>query len=290
MANMSGEFPGIKFKKIVGYRISACFTPRTGVDSLFFVYVWDQIEAASAFTDTVDAGKDDAPKVGTLNLKDDSRVYSFTNINLESAQEGVTRRNRYRLLEFRFNSQYTTEGDMPVSLDNSDTDRLTPTGLKEDYTYSLGGGSEQLLGFRARRAPGVGNVYRFSSLRNNINSFLQQLVKSNNETSQSKRMSDFTVNFKQGDVVVKQDELARFYVEESYGFLEHVNLPPLSDYVSGQITPENNTRMRITDYTQADLLNLDAHMSPTEVALRPRTVETATFVFNPGAHQDAHFS
>jgi hypothetical protein len=292
MANMQGQFPGIQFQKIVGYRISARWVPKQGFERNFFAYIWDEMDAATPFPDKVDVGSNDAPRRGSLNLKDDSRVYSFDNINIESIQEGATRRNRYRLYEFRYDPAYLTNGSTPVSLTNNDTVRLIKGATADDYQYSLGDDKEYLLGFRQRRGAGAqGNVTRFSALRNNANCFLQKVITSNNENNSSSRMSDYTINFTQGSVTVQQDNLGSVYVQESYGYLESSHLPPLADYLTaGDQYAEANTRLRMNDFSQADLLDLDANMNPAQLSVRPRTVETATYVFEQGAYQNLQVS
>jgi len=292
MANMTGQFPGLTFQNIVGYRISAFFTPAQGFQSFFFVYIWEQMEAASAFPEQVNVGSKGKPSVGTLSFKNDTRVYTFNNINLESAQVGVTRRNRYRLLEFRYDKANLATATSPVSLQNSDPDRLIESGLGNDYEYSLGGETEQLLGFRARMATGQVNILRFSSLRNNVNCFLQQIISASNQSEGQQSMSAFTINFTPKSIQVTQQNLAKVFIQESYGYLQHVALPPLLDYTAGTDTAKDEglTRMLIEDYRQSDLLALDANMNPTPFSLGPRTVETATFVFNQGNYQDLNIT
>jgi len=282
-----GGFEGVNLRNVVGYKISANWTPNNGFQGFFYVYVWDRQHPGTPFTEAVDMGADGEPKRGSLILDGSERTYKFNKIDLISAQVGATRRFRYRLLEFRYDEAVLTDGDTPVEIENKSPAKVMKGGLKDDYKYSLGGEAEHLLGFRTRLASAGGNVARFSALRNNANCFLEKMIKANNEKNGNKRISDFTVTFAQGDLLVTQDSLSTMYVDESFGYLQGEPQPSLFELVAGDDgVRQRAVSIRMDDYTQRDLLEFDVKQDPTPREVEARTIETATFVFNQGHHQD----
>ena len=194
----------------------------------------------------------------------------------------MTRRERYRLLEFRFDKAIIDTQSSPVTLTNSSQAELKPSALDEDYTFSLGGGAQHLLGFRALVSAEHATCARFVSLRTRQNSFLQKVIEVNKEQHGGDRqMPRFTVTFSQGDLEVTKENLVRVYVDESYGELRRVPLPTLSDLVAQQMDPEV-LRVRMNDFTGEELLDHDTSHQFVEAHLDPKTVETATFVFQTG--------
>jgi hypothetical protein len=282
MGYLKASFAGVTMKNIEGYRISVCLTPLIGFQGHFYVYIWDRMEAGTAFEEKVDAGEEGKPKRGTLELADSERSYKFENIDLRYAEVGVTRRERYRLQEYRFDKQVIDTQSSPVTLTNSSEAQLKPSALDKDYTFSLGGGAQQLLGFRAEVSAEHASVVRFTALRNKENSFLQKVVELNKEQQKDNtKMPPFTITFSQGDVEVNQNNLIRCYVDESYGELRRIPIARLSDLVAQQMNPEV-LRIKLTDFSGEELLEHDAAHQFVETQLDPKTVETATFVFETG--------
>jgi len=70
MSYLSARFGGVTFNQVEGYRVSACLTPGTGFGGLFHVYVWDRMEAGTAFEERVDVGESGRSRRGTLELAD----------------------------------------------------------------------------------------------------------------------------------------------------------------------------------------------------------------------------
>lgn len=285
MGYMKGSFGDVQFKWVVGYKISACWTPMHGFQGMFFVYVWDRTEAASPFEQAVSMGDEGRAKRGTLELADDERSYKFENIDLESAQVGATRRERYRLFEFRYDPALSTAKSIPVTLSNTSKAELKKTALGDDYKFSLSGKSQYLLGFRGRLASSQANAVRFVSLRAKENSFVEKIVEANNQNAGGQEMKEFTVDFSQGKIQVNQTNLLRAYVDESYGQLSSLDETPMSHLSTGDEDVESHVRIRMDDYTHKELLQHDATQNPHEQFLKPHTVQSATFVFNPGYHQ-----
>lgn len=291
---MIGSFGSLTFNDIVGYRITANWTPNVGFQGFFYVYVWDQNQPQTAFPEAVNAGTNGAPTRGTLTLDGNQRTYTFTNIDLMSAQVGATRRFRYRLLEYRFDPAVTQVkgGTTPVQITNNVTDQPAPGGLKTDYNYALDQGSEPLFGYRTRVAATGVNVVRFSSMRNNQNCFLQKMIAANDSLNQGQPLPQFTVQFSQQSYNVTQDNLGTMYVEESYGYLQGEKQPPLADLIPGAVQgiTQKAVRLELNDYTQRDLLELDQNTDPTPRELESRTIETATFVFKVGNYQNVQIT
>jgi hypothetical protein len=130
------------------------------------VYVWDEQDAQDKFDKAVNVGTDNAPARDKLQILGDGRNYSFSGIDLLSAQVGATRRKRYRMLEFKYTQGQLKTANL-VKVPNSSTTALADGGLGGDYKYALGGAAENLLGFRYRPAATGANAVRFCALRNN---------------------------------------------------------------------------------------------------------------------------
>ncbi len=287
---ITGGFKGVTMKNVVGYRISVNWTPINGFQDFFYVYAWDMEDPQSKFDEAVDVGENGAPNRGSLTLSGGERTYKFNNIDLMSAQVGVTRRFRYRLFEFRYDKKMVSTGDTPITLSNTGTRKLQQGGLQKDYTYSLDGGpEEQLYGFRARLAATGGNVLRFSAQRNGQNCFLEKIITANNERNKGTKMTEFKVNFPPypNTIAVNQDNLASAYVNESYGYLAGEPQPPLLDLVSGDgALVRKAVTLGLEDYSQLDLIFLDSKQDPSPRETSSETMETATFIFNTGFYQD----
>jgi hypothetical protein len=284
---MEGSFGDVSLKRVVGYKISAAWTPNNGFQSYFYVYVWDMENAQTPFAQAVNVGEVGVPKRGTLVLDGHERHYEFKNIDLMSAQVGATRRYRYRLLEFRYDEAVVADGDTPINLENTGTDKTAEGGLKDSYKYALDDDSEHLLGFRYRPIATGANVVRFSTLRNSKNCFLKKMIAANNEKNKKQPLTEFDIQFSQGNIKVTQQNLLNMYVDESFGYMVDERQPPLSSLTDGAAA---NMLAAVTcgieDFTQRELLTLDSKPDPNPRELDPRTVETATFVFKQGNHQN----
>jgi len=291
---ITGSF-GSKFnlKTVVGYRISAALTPGEGFQNYFYVYVWDTQNANDRFDKAVNVGTDGAPTRDTLRILGDGRNYSFENIDLLTAQVGATRRTRYRLLEFRYTMGMLKTPNL-VKVPNSSKSGLKDGGLGGDYKYALGGASENLLGFRYRPAATGANAVRFSALRNDQNSFLEQMIKANDQMSQGNEMSDFTVTFTQEgqSFPVTKENLIRMYVDESFGYLVGEEQPALSSVVTGDSSDAiaQAVRSKLPDYTGRRLLEFEDKTDAESRESDSRAVETATFVFRTGNAQNMNIT
>ncbi|MFN7916974.1 MAG: hypothetical protein U0Q55_16645 [Vicinamibacterales bacterium] len=289
MGFLKGSFDGSTYKNVEGYRISACFTPENGFQGQFYVYLWDRMEAGTRFENPVNMGAEGRATRGTLELADSERSYKFENIDLVNVQAGVTRRERYRLLEFQMDKEVLNSHDSPITLTNSSTAELRRCALEDDYKYSLGGSSQQLLGFRALVSAKDDTAVRFAALRGPENSFLQKAIDLNKEMRGQNAMPTFTVTFTQGDIEVTRANLNRFYADESYGDLRRLALPKLSE-LSRSTAQAEIQRLRVDDFTAQELLEHDSYQQFVETQLDPNTVEVGTFVFKPGFHRKVSFT
>jgi hypothetical protein len=282
MGFLTASFDGATFKNIEGYRISACFTPEMGMQGLFVVYVWDRMEAGTQFKAAVDAKAAGKAARGALVLSDSERSYTFNDIDLRGVEEGVTRRERYRLMEFRYDKDVLDQTAGAVKLNNSSDAELRPSALDDDYKFSLGGFSQQLLGYRTYVSANDDSVVRFSTVRGKENSFLQKALDLNEAQRQPNgKMPDFTVTFSQGDLEVNRANLVRVYADESYGEMRKIRLPKLSELSAQKMNPEIS-RIRMADFSGEELLEHDSSNRFVETQLDPNTVEVGTFVFKPG--------
>src|SRR6188508_1999067 len=95
----------LKFTSLRGYIISTCFIPDQGYQGNFYVYVYDVHEARNKFEQPMKVGDPLQAKSnyrGTLELSGEDRNYKFENIDFTAAENGATRRERFRILEFRY--------------------------------------------------------------------------------------------------------------------------------------------------------------------------------------------
>ena len=285
MGYMKAKFDDMQFQWVEGYKISACWVPKQGFQGNFYVYLWERIEAATPFRATPEIGKDGAAKRGSLSLADDDHTYSFDKIDATSAQLGATRRERYRIFEFRYDKGLTTEEKPSVRMNNSSSRDLNKTALGDDYKFDMGGGQQYLLGFRTCVASSGANVFRFVSLRCKGNSFLEKMVDLNSQNVDSAKISEFTIQFPQGQITVNQDNLLAFYADEAWGSFATLTPPPLMDLTSGQ-SEQKFVRLDPADFSPLTLLQRDAHHEHHEESFKPDTVQTGTFIFKPGTYQD----
>jgi hypothetical protein len=291
---ITGSF-GSKFnlKTVVGYKISAVLTPGEGFQDYFYVYVADMQSAPDRFERAVNVGTEGAPARDTLQILGDGRNYSFKEIDLLSAEVGATRRHRYRLLEFKYTQARLRTPNL-VTVPNSSKSGLKDGGLGDDYKYALGGAAENLLGFRYRPAATGANAVRFCALRNNQNSFLEKMIKANDEMAQGNEMSDFTVTFTQEgqSFPVTKENLLRMYIDESFGYLAGEELSPLSSIVTGAEpdTIAQAVRSKLADYTGRRLLEFEDKTDSVARESDSRAVETATFVFKTGEAQNKNIT
>lgn len=260
---------------ISGYRISTRLHPESGFQGNFFVYVLEVIEVSQNFNhvDLLTKGTD--PQ-GTLIIQGENRTYKFEKIYLTSMEAGVTRRERYRLLEFRYKGE--SDISVPADLQNDGTYELKASGLKEDYKYAIGDEQEYLLGFRTLQRSERTALFRFSSIRNKKNSWSAKAVQlSKAMAEEGQVMPEFIVNFTQNPIRVTKDTLANLWVVESYGELTRVALPPLQDLISKDGNPPRfqEINMRMDDFTQLELYQHDTSGGFSSQVCT-RTIETAT--------------
>lgn len=288
MSYLKARFDGYDFKWVEGYAIACVWAPRTGFQGNFYVYVWERTEAQTPFEECPDVGEEGVPQRGTLEMSSDAHNYSFEKIDLVSAQYGVTRLQRYRILTFRYDKAITSEQKTPAKVANKNPKQLQKTSLGDDYKFSLDGGAEHLLGFRNRVSASEANAFRFSALRTKeSNSFLEKVIDLSDKTAEAgNKMQPFTVTFKQGDLTVNEENLRRIYVTEGYGLCQSLPVPSLDKIVDPRFREQEAVMLDLEDFSQADLLREDAGHLIHEHFLEPQTVQTATFVFEAKHFRD----
>lgn len=283
-----------KFSSIRGYIISTCFIPDQGYQGHFYVYIFDSHEADTKFDETMYTGDAASKGVirGTLEISGETRNYKFEKIDFTYAETGATRRERFRILEFRYNRNLTDREAVPATIGTVSTEKLTQGGLGTDYTFILDDSSEteHLLGFSARLASEDSAVVRFSKLRNQWNSTTEKVLKLNNDRvsvlGAERAMTPFklTFGFRNDPITVDRDNLLRVFTHEAYGLGMPLGIPSLSGLITAGAGPEK-ARLAPEAYTPLQLL---LHESEQEqaVSAATRSVETTTFVFQKGHLRD----
>ena len=286
MAAIAGSFGKIKFKEIIGYRIAACFSMNAGFDGEFYVYIEDRSLAATPFEQEIDVGERGAPKEDTLQITG-QRTYSFADICLMNAEVGVTRSFRYRRCEFKYDVSKLDQDRPSIVLDMADDRELQEGALKEDYTYSVGGSTEQLLGFRARAAASSGNVYRFVALQTGMNNLLEKLVEAHEDRDSEGELKppSFQINFSQANLDLNNKTTDRIIVEESYGSMTGHPSVPLEKVRDPQASGTDLIRVVELDYSVDNLLSFDANPERARRGPLSRTVQVATIAFAQGHYQ-----
>jgi hypothetical protein len=266
---------------VEGYRISGALTPHAGFGGNFHVYIWDRIDAKNKYDAGVDVGKEGKAPRGTLEIHGDGRNYSFKNMDLTFAELGATRRERFRVVEFRYDPDNKYDDKFDVSLDCDIKGKPAKGALEDDYLYSLpGADSEHLLEFRTLVAPNAQTVVRLTAMRTSAKSFVQQIIDVHNAKD---RTLDFTIKFAPKDIEIKEGNLARMFVDETYGLMQRQPQRDLSEYVSGS---EELSRFYLPALSASDIMAHDADARFRPEQLTPQTLETATLVFNSGAMRD----
>lgn len=290
---IQAAFGDLKFERLEGYRISTCWNPAAGFQGHFYVYLWERTDATTPFKTPVALEREKEAPRGTLQIADEWRTYVFNNIDLSSAEVGANRRERFRLVEFRYNPEEIDYAQSPVSLTNKSEKHVLMKGnLKDHYTYKLDDQIEHLLGFSTRISPSAACVLRFSTLRNKFNCFLEKILTCNEQraTTQS-GVKPYSIQFSQGlngAIEVTQENLLRVYTAENYGELRHLAAPSLDDVVGHAFSDDapELARFHLEGTTDGTLLQRESELQFRAAQIDPHTVETATYVFAAGAYQD----
>jgi hypothetical protein len=285
----------LKFTSIRGYIISAAFIPDQGYQGHFYVYVFDVHEARNPFTEKMKVGDPNAASPalrGTLELSGEDRNYKFEKIDFTMTETGATRRERFRILEFRYDRNLTDKEKLSAELSQASPTVLMPGALKDDYTFILDDGSEKehLLGLTARLGPEDSAVVRFAKYRNLSNSMMEKVLALNNDRvsvlGSARAMADFklTFGFANDPIPVTRSNLLRVFTHEAYGLGLYYQLPTLTGLITGGAGPEK-ARLSVDSLTPYQLLLHDSEKdSAAEAATR--TVETTTLVFQKGYLRD----
>ena len=285
----------LKFTSLRGYIISTCFIPDQGYQGNFYVYVYDVHEARNKFEQPMKVGDPLQAKGnyrGTLELSGENRNYKFEKIDFTAAENGATRRERFRILEFRYDRNLSDKQALGAELTNESTTVLMPGALEDDYTFILDDGQEKehLLGFNARLGSEDSAVVRFAKYRNTHNSLGAKMLQLNNDQvavlGATRTMANFklTFGFATDPITVTPLNLLRIFTHESYGLGLFPTLPSLSSLITGGAGPEK-ARLNAESLTPYQLL---LHDSEKESAMESttRTVETTTLVFQKGYLRD----
>ena len=292
---IQASFGSLRFDQVEGYRIATHWSPHQGFQGHFYVYVWERVDATTRLTNAVALEREKKAPQDKLQIADEFRTYVFDKIDFSSVEVGANRRERFRLVEFRYDPmQIDRASSCPVSIENtSEKHKLNRANLEDDYTYALDDDREQLLGFSALLSPSASSVLRFSTLRNKYNCFLKKVLDVNQQRATgSTRASDYAIKFSQGNggsIDVTQENIVRIYTEENYGHLASVGGHSLSEVTSLANDPGRApelARLSMRGMTGAGLLTMESERQFRSATLHPYTVESATYVFMPGEYVD----
>jgi hypothetical protein len=279
---ITATFDKLEFNNVAGYLISMCMTPNQGFQGHFYVYLYDTGDPQYKLQ-PVDIHDDGPTPRGTLQIVGDQRSYKFENLDMTVVEAGMTRRERFRLVEFRYAPDISDKVKLPAELDNTSGVNLAQSGFQDDYKFNLGDGGEDLLGFRARLSARDAILLRLSSLRNTTNSWVKKIVEVNNEqvtkTGTDRFMPSFEIalGFSPDKLQVTKDNLVRLFVQEAYGDALKWRQPTLTDYITGSSGPEL-ARLNPDALTPQTLVEHEEQTGFTPSA-GSKTIETATFLF-----------
>src|SRR5262249_32510123 len=150
---LHGAFRDGQLKNVEGYRVSACLQGQGGFKDSFRVYIWDREDARNPL-DQIEPGPHGEHLRGQLTLDDGDRNYGFNDIDLWDVDVAITRREKFRMIEFRYDQEVIDQrGESPVNMKNESNDLLVRGGLGDSYQYALDDATEDLLGFAAWLRP-----------------------------------------------------------------------------------------------------------------------------------------
>ena len=287
---IKATFGDFDLKQIVGYKISMGFQPRGGFNGALFIYIEQRLDSTKQLSEAT-VGEAGAPQRGTLTISGEERNYTFDNIDLHAIRAGVTQNERYRTLEFRYDTAIVDSPEEPnanIDVTNNVSGVIKEGSLKQDYKMSLDDGEEELLGFSSLLETGAGPVIRFNSKKNKDNSWVKKMVEVNSGRMDSEDiMPAFNVSFSLTDIAVNQDNLVGIFVDESYGSMLNVPLPSLRDVaMATQAEFPQVARINQAAYTPAELVEFDNASVFKLGNVASMTVETATLKFNRGNYRD----
>ena len=294
----------VNFDTVEGYHIAAAMTA-DGFSGQFYVYVWDRVSATNKRPPFGLAGE--ARPRGELTLTDsERRGYTFRGIDLQSLTFGVTRRERFRLYEFKYDPEVLRDRsreESPVRLKNREKRECGRGALGDDFKYRLASAEnnqgEHLLGFAARSAHEDNAVLRFSAIRNAKNSFLECAIGMHQARVRGDALPEMEIDFTQRMIRVNQDNLRLMILEESSGEMLGYRSAGLGDVAGTQLGQENalvrinSGRASGRPFGDPDPRTLLEHENSPEFGgggSDPQTVETATISFLPPHYRDIAIS
>lgn len=286
---LSASFTGASFTDVTGYRISACLTPGTGFQGNFYVYVSVRVDAKHV-PGVVDLGKEGDPPSGPLQITGAMNAekkieLNFPGITLITAEVGATRWRRLRLVEFQYPANLTDGKDKfganAPKLTNTWTREVKTGRLGEAYKFNIGGGPENVLGFRSRQSSVGRNIIRLSSLGSK-NSWMTKLLDFH------AKGEAFNVQVGNLPFGVTVENAQRVYVEESFGDL--LEYPPVPLELVDQPGGAGLGRFTLPDFSPAELLADEDQTTLYADPSRQEVVQTATIVFRNPHHRDQKLS
>jgi hypothetical protein len=298
MVRFDSQGSQVELKHVAGYKITSCFGPVLRLQGNFFVYIFER-QAASTPLPTISMGIEGANPIGTLNIVGDSRTYRFEKIELISVETIITQRERCRLLEFHYNPATTDPMGINCRIQNDLKDEVRRGQLEDDYTFSIDGKNENLLGFRSHQSASK-VILRFSSIPNGVNqnSWLRKIVDVNNTASRAVdgAIPEFTVRTSKGEIRVNRGNLISVFVDESYGYLLQIPQPPLNEIVRRSpsqypgFLPIHLERVLSRDFINYEVPQtlIDHYNAGFMFGAEQGgdVVETATIVFDQGHYRD----
>lgn len=284
MAGVTAKYGSLKFENVAGYRIAAQLSPAHGFQGRFYVYIFEKTDANYQRQHVSVGTPGDIPK-DTLTIADKNRNYEFKDISLISVETGVTRTERYRLLEFRYYREVTGHGGaVPATIENNDPRELMRGGPADDYKLKLDDDAEFLLGFTGRQMPDEPVIFRWSTYRNKSNSWIKKVIEMNDAIVTENKSPEFAVNFRDVNIEAKDGNLELVMVDESYG--EMLKYPMASFYEIATSADEDDlARVNLQAYSTQELVVHNKTRGFTS-AVEPSTIETATVRFAPGYYFD----
>ncbi|MFT3908015.1 MAG: hypothetical protein QM737_01205 [Ferruginibacter sp.] len=276
----------INFDNIEGYRISAFFHPSKGFNGTFFVYIHELITSEDDLSaldlSTPSSGK----KTGELSITDiaQERTYNFKNIDLITTQSFFTQEQKTRLAIFQYRDVVTNAGKY-CTMENKaaalDPER-SPSKMGKKYSYKIDGTPEPLLFFGSRSSRDAINIFRFGALRNKNNSFLDMIMKMDEEKNE-RVMKEKSIKVKNMTLSFDKDTLQGMIADESYGSFLSMNVTSLDTIAE---TEEdyylNLAKINFEIFSPAQYLQHSQNARGIKHMNQDSSVETATIILKKG--------
>ena len=271
---------------VTGYRISCLYSPSKGFEGNFYVYLYLKNKSARQPLPPVSLRSAAADLLFEGEQENEGPQHNFPKIHFQSAETWITRRERIRILEFKYDEEILKDSGTNIELVNTSTKDVETQGdLTGAYDMTLAGGTPvHLLAFSARQTPLQSNSLRFvryATYRDKSDdcAWLRKIV--NGRFS----FRDFQVHLgDQPPIQVAKSNVARIHIDESYGDMLSIEQPSLADLISEGAS----ARLNLHSHSPSELID-HRRGQQTGGADATDAIESTTVVFEHPSQVDNKF-